>query len=87
VRALLTAAAVRDDHLIQSPRLPAAAARQVMRSLLNAELAEEVPASVEDAVAVPLIRLGIFLQFQALSRNANLRLVPLIPGLGSESDS
>ena len=41
-RALLTAAALRDDHLIQAPQLPAAAARQVVRSLLNAGLAEEV---------------------------------------------
>jgi hypothetical protein len=49
-RALLTAAAVfRGDYLIRPPQLPAAAARQVVRSLLNAGLAEEIPASVEDA--------------------------------------
>ena len=48
-RALLTAAALRDDHLIRPPQLPAAAARQVVRSLLNAGLAEEIPAPVEDA--------------------------------------
>src|SRR3954451_11170685 len=48
-RALLTAAAARDDHLIRPPQLPAAAARQVVRSLLNAGLAEEIPAAVEDA--------------------------------------
>src|SRR4051794_27812108 len=46
--ALLTAAALRDDHLIQPPQLPAAAARQVVRSLLNAGLAEEVPAVIDD---------------------------------------
>jgi hypothetical protein len=48
-RALLTSAAMRDDHLIQLPRLPVAAARQVIRSLLNAGLAEEVPAPIDDA--------------------------------------
>ena len=48
-RALLTLAATRGDHLIQPPRLPIAAARQVVRSLLNAGLAEEVPAPIEDA--------------------------------------
>jgi hypothetical protein len=47
-RALLTAASARDDHLIQPPHLPAAAARQVVRSLLNAGLAEEVSAVVDD---------------------------------------
>jgi hypothetical protein len=44
-RALLAFAATRDDHLILPPRLPIAAARQVARSLLGSELAEEVPAS------------------------------------------
>ena len=48
-RALLTAAAARDDHLIRPPQLPAAAARQVVRSLLNAGLAEEIPAAIDDA--------------------------------------
>jgi hypothetical protein len=48
-RALLTAAAVRDDYLIRPPQLPAAAARQVVRSLLNAGLAEEIPAPIDDA--------------------------------------
>ena len=43
-RALLTAASARDDRLIQPPRLPVAAARQVARSMLNAGLAEEIPA-------------------------------------------
>jgi hypothetical protein len=41
-RALLTAAAMRNDHLAPFPKLPVAAARQVVRSLLNARLAEEV---------------------------------------------
>jgi hypothetical protein len=45
-RTLLTAAAMRDDHLIQPPHLPMAAVRQVTRSLLNAGLAEEVPAAI-----------------------------------------
>src|SRR5690242_6258548 len=48
-RVLLTAAAARDDHLIRPPQLPAAAARQVVRSLLNAQLIEEVPAAIDDA--------------------------------------
>ena len=48
-RALLTSAAMRDDHPIQLPRLPVAAARQVIRSLLNAGWAEEVPAPIDDA--------------------------------------
>jgi hypothetical protein len=49
-RALLTVAATRGDHLIRPPKLPIAAARQVVRSLLNAGQVEEVPARVEDAV-------------------------------------
>src|SRR3984957_18127844 len=48
-RALLTSAAMRDDHLIPLPRLPVAATRQVIRSLLNGGLAEEVPAPIDDA--------------------------------------
>jgi hypothetical protein len=48
-RALLTSAAMRDDRLIQLPRLPMAAARQVIRSLLNAGLEEEAPAPIDDA--------------------------------------
>jgi hypothetical protein len=42
-------AATRDDHLVPIPRLPVAAARQVVRSMLNAALVEEVPAPIEDA--------------------------------------
>jgi hypothetical protein len=48
-RALLTFAATRDDHLIRPPQLSITAARQVVRSLLNGGLAEEVPAPTEDA--------------------------------------
>src|ERR1700741_1952404 len=48
-RALLTSAAMRDDHVIPLPRLPVAAARQVIRSLLNGGLAEEGPAPIDDA--------------------------------------
>jgi hypothetical protein len=47
-RALLTAAAMRNDHLIAPPKLPVAAAQQVVRSLLNARFAEEVPAPISD---------------------------------------
>jgi hypothetical protein len=48
-RALLTAAAIRGDYLVRPPKLPIAAARQVVRSLLNAGLVEEVPATIDDA--------------------------------------
>jgi hypothetical protein len=37
-----------DDHLIAPPKLPVAAARQVVRSLLNAGFAEEVPAPISN---------------------------------------
>ena len=47
-RALLTAAATRDDHFIAPPKLPVAATRQVVRSLLNAGFAEEVPAAISN---------------------------------------
>jgi delta 1-pyrroline-5-carboxylate dehydrogenase len=46
---LLTTAASRDDRRIRPPQLPIAAARQVVRSLLNAGLAEEVAAPVDGA--------------------------------------
>ena len=48
-RSVLTPAVTRDDHLVRLPRLPAAAARQVIRSMLNAGLVEEVPAPIDDA--------------------------------------
>jgi hypothetical protein len=48
-RALLTAAAMRVDYLVRPPKLPIAAARQVLRSLLIGGLVEEVPAPIEDA--------------------------------------
>jgi hypothetical protein len=48
-RALLTVAATRGDHLIRPPKLPIAAARQVVRSLLKAALVEKMPARVDDA--------------------------------------
>jgi hypothetical protein len=48
-RALLTTAATRCDNLVQPPKLPIAAARQVVRSLFIGGLVEEVPAPIEDA--------------------------------------
>ena len=42
-RAALTFAATHADHLVRPPKLPAAAARQVIRSLLQRGLVEEVP--------------------------------------------
>ena len=48
-RELLTVAATRGDHLIRPPKLPIAAARQVVRSLLKAALVEKMPARVDDA--------------------------------------
>jgi hypothetical protein len=49
---MLTLAATREDHLVRPPQLPPAAARQVVRSLLNNGLVEEVSAPIEDAVYV-----------------------------------
>jgi hypothetical protein len=51
-RALLTVAATRGDHLIRPPK-PIAAARQVVRSLLGAGLAEETPVRVDEAGYTP----------------------------------
>jgi hypothetical protein len=48
-RALLAAAAARDDHLIRPPQLPVAAARQVVRSLLSGGFAEEIPVLIDDS--------------------------------------
>jgi len=48
-RIVLTHAAAREDHLVRLPQLPLAAARQVVRSLLNGGLVEEIRAPVEDA--------------------------------------
>ncbi len=48
-RAMLTLAATRPDRLVRPPQLPTAAARQVVRSLLNNGFAEEIPAPIEDA--------------------------------------
>jgi hypothetical protein len=47
-RRLLTAAANRRDLLLQVPELPIAAARQVLRSLLNSGLAEKISSSDAD---------------------------------------
>jgi hypothetical protein len=48
-RNVLTLAAARDDHMVRVPQLPVAALRQVIRSMLNAGLVEEVATTVEDA--------------------------------------
>ncbi|WP_296701386.1 DUF3489 domain-containing protein [Thiocapsa sp. UBA6158] len=48
-RAVLEHAATREDHLVRPPSLPAAARDQVVRSLLNRGLVEEVPAPINDA--------------------------------------
>src|SRR4051812_39001157 len=47
-RAVLSLAATRDDHLVALPRLPVAAARQIIRSMLNAGLVEELSAAAID---------------------------------------
>ncbi len=44
---MLTLAATREDRLVRPPELPAAAARQVIRSLLNNGLVEEVLAPTD----------------------------------------
>ena len=51
-RAILTLAASRDDRLVRPPQLPTAAARQVVRSLLNNGLVEEVSAPIDDPVYI-----------------------------------
>jgi hypothetical protein len=48
-RNVLSLAATRDDHMVRVPQLPVAAARQVIRSMLNAGLVEEVVTTVKDA--------------------------------------
>jgi hypothetical protein len=45
----LTSGTLRTDQLVRPPKLPAAAARQVIRSLLQRGLVEEVRASIEDS--------------------------------------
>jgi hypothetical protein len=39
---------MRNDNLVPVPKLPVAAVRQVVRSLLNADFAEEVPAPINE---------------------------------------
>jgi hypothetical protein len=51
-RAVLTFAATRTDHLVRPPQLPAAAARQVVRSLQSNGLVEEIPATIDDSALV-----------------------------------
>ena len=48
-RAMLTLASTREDRLVRPPTLPTAARLQVVRSLLNNSLVEEVSAPNEDA--------------------------------------
>lgn len=49
-RAMLTLASTREDRLVRPPQLPTAAARQVVRSLMNNGLVEEVPTATDDPV-------------------------------------
>ena len=51
-RAVLALDTTRDDHLVQLPHLPVAAARQVVRSMLNAGLVEELSAATVDPAYV-----------------------------------
>ena len=51
-RAMLTLAATREDRLVRPPTLPAAARLQVVRSLLNNGLVEEVSAPIDDPVYI-----------------------------------
>ena len=51
-RAMLTLAATREDRLVRPPQLPTAAARQVVRSLLNNGLVAEVTAPSDEPVYV-----------------------------------
>jgi len=47
-RAMLTLASTRPDRLVRPPQLPTAAARQVVRSLLNNGFVEEIQAPIDD---------------------------------------
>ncbi len=47
-RTMLTLAATREDRLVCPPTFPAAARLQVVRSLLNNGVVEEVPAPIDD---------------------------------------
>src|SRR4051794_22960579 len=51
-RAMLTLAATRADRLVPPPKLPVAAARQVVRSLINNGLLEKVAAAADDPAFV-----------------------------------
>ncbi len=51
-RGMLTLAATREDRLVRPPTLPAAARLQVVRSLLNNGLVEEVSAPIDDPVYI-----------------------------------
>src|SRR4051794_30874536 len=48
-RAMLMLAATHEDRLVPPPRLPVAAARQVVRSLIGKGLIEEVAATSDEA--------------------------------------
>src|SRR3954454_22482099 len=51
-RAMLTLAATRADRLVPPPKLPAAAARQVVRSLISNGLLEAIAATTDDPAFV-----------------------------------
>src|SRR4051794_16698193 len=51
-RAMLTLAATRADRLVPPPKLPVAAARQVVRSLINNGLLEEIATTGDDSALV-----------------------------------
>jgi hypothetical protein len=83
-RAVLALAATRDDHLVQLPRLPVAAARQVIRSMLNAGLIEELTATT---VAGPAYVCHIGQDGEALALRATaLALARVAEGAGGRCD-
>src|SRR3954447_26421944 len=51
-RSMLTPAAAGEDRLVLPPKLPVAAARQVVRSLISNGLLEEIAATTDDPAVV-----------------------------------
>src|SRR3954454_24002914 len=51
-RSVLTLAATRKDRLVLPPKLPVAAARQVVRALISSGLLEEIAATTDDPAFV-----------------------------------
>src|SRR3954452_5789977 len=90
---MLTLAVAREDRLVPPPKLPVAAARQVVRSLINNGLLEEVVATADDPASVwrtgddgvPIVLLATGAGIDAVSGSAGTsgRRSPMIGRSGS----